>query len=305
MSSVCVWIVWNTRCGSSLSGCSNATSICARMAAKGLRNSWEASPTKRRSWSAAAAKRSSMSLTVRASRPISSSEGGTGTRWVKSPRIWIVRLRICSTGRSARPTANQTVPTTMINRMGKPIPSSNTRLFVAEWSCANELATYTQPGPEGSWIGSAATRTVSDPSPIGALSIVRSVVCRCRGGMFKSARSPAKFSVDETTIPALLMIWTRDPSSPLLGMVDFMPLAVIAAETSSARVTAAVSRLFCSELSTNATSTIAPINRVTANTMLAAAATRSRTPRRRYRFRRFAFIGGPGVHSQIGSRPRE
>src|SRR5699024_2930208 len=76
---------------------------------RGLRSSWEASPMNA-TWAVrAASRRASMAFIVRASRAISSSASGTGTR---SPRpdteISATRERIDSTGRSTRPIARWT-----------------------------------------------------------------------------------------------------------------------------------------------------------------------------------------------------
>ena len=66
-----------------------------------------------------------MRFMVAASRPISSSAGGCGTRRCScAAEISSTSRRIASTGASARPTVNQVVTATTTNSTGRPTISS-------------------------------------------------------------------------------------------------------------------------------------------------------------------------------------
>ncbi len=91
------------------------------MAATGLRSSCEASDTNWRWRVDAASSRSSMAFIVWASRPISSSVSGVGTRrWIVAPPMAATSARIASTGRNARPTRYHATAATAATSSGTP-----------------------------------------------------------------------------------------------------------------------------------------------------------------------------------------
>ena len=113
------------------SGWDRPTSSPVRIAVSGLRSSCEASATNRRCRAAASSSRASMSFIVRARRPISSSVPGSGTRCDRSALVIAVTApRICSTGRSARPTTSHTVPQASTSRNGTPMISSRANVWL-------------------------------------------------------------------------------------------------------------------------------------------------------------------------------
>ena len=86
-------------------GWASATSACWRIDATGVRSSWEASETNRRCRCWACSSRLSIWFMVRASLPISSSPGRSGTRRCSSAaEMESTSRRIASTGARARPT---------------------------------------------------------------------------------------------------------------------------------------------------------------------------------------------------------
>ncbi len=108
---------------SSSSGCATPTSSWVRRLAIGLRSSCEASATNRRCRSTDDSSAASVSLVVRASRPTSSCDDGTGTRRLRSVLAVIAAIspRIPSTGRSARRVTSQVTPATTTSSSGSPI----------------------------------------------------------------------------------------------------------------------------------------------------------------------------------------
>ena len=105
------------------SGSASATSSSARLDASGLCNSCEASATKRRCRSADASRRSSIAFIVVASRPISSSVPGCGTRRSRSFAVISRDLaphRLDRAARRGRPRTSRSPATDEQEQPGRP-----------------------------------------------------------------------------------------------------------------------------------------------------------------------------------------
>ena len=125
------------------SGWAAATSSWVRNAASGLRSSWDALPTKSRSRFAASSSRPSISFIVRASRPISSFDGGVGTR--RSSRwceIEATSARMSSTGRSVRPTMSQVPAAKTATSRGSPMTKDRVSSRMTSRSSSRLVPTY-------------------------------------------------------------------------------------------------------------------------------------------------------------------
>ena len=124
------------------SGWSWASSSAAVTVARGLRSSWEASPTNRRWAWWPACSRASIAFKVTASRVISSLGRGTGSRSARSAVVMSsTRARIRSTGRSDRPTRTYVATPTMTTITGS--PKANSDATVPSVSVIEALPTAT------------------------------------------------------------------------------------------------------------------------------------------------------------------
>ncbi len=162
----------------------------------GERSSCDASDTKRRWLFRALSSRSSMRFMVAASRPISSSALGCGTRRCScAAEISSTSRRIASTGASARPTANHVVSATTATSNGSPMISSRVTTVVVSRTSTNALATRTIRRPSD----------VCAPSATATNSSSSSGVTTCAdwpGAKRTTAGLPAMFGLDATTAPA-------------------------------------------------------------------------------------------------------
>jgi hypothetical protein len=139
-----------------------ATSSSVRIAATGLRSSWEASATKRCWRVDASSSRSSIAFIVWARLATSSPLRGTGTRRSSvEPEMASTSARMSSTGRRARPEVNHASTPTVPTRSGKATSSPSrtastprrtgssgdavTRSIGPKRLCALPLVTATEP----------------------------------------------------------------------------------------------------------------------------------------------------------------
>jgi hypothetical protein len=101
-----------------------------------------------------------MAFRVRASRPISSSPAGCGTRWSSA---WVLisatRTRIASTGRSDRPTSSQELTTPSTSTSGQAISSTRRRVAISSSVRPSPVAAITVTrSPAAVHLGTVSTR---------------------------------------------------------------------------------------------------------------------------------------------------
>jgi hypothetical protein len=128
----------------------SATSTSVRMLATGLRSSCEASDTNWRWRRADCSSRASMAFIVRARRPISSPEAGSGTRrCMVAPPMASTSARMASTGRSARPTSAHATPATSRTSPGSPHHSARRTASTLRATSSTGVAAHTVSSPPG------------------------------------------------------------------------------------------------------------------------------------------------------------
>ena len=152
--------------GPPVSGWARSTSSSARIRARGLRSSWEASATNARCWSAACCNRASIAFIVRARRAISSAVVGSGTRRSSLARRDLVHLGPDGVDRAQRAADGPPDDPGEDGGAGTPMASPRTSAATLSSTSSRLPATSTvsaPAGPASSRAAPAGSSTVRGP----------------------------------------------------------------------------------------------------------------------------------------------